>query len=497
MKRPGGDVTGLRIRALRREAGMTQGNLAARSGISASYLNLIESKKRSVAGALLDRIAAALGVPRAMLDGETERRLVENLNEIAADPVIAADATPPAGTEELVGRHGDWAGLVQRVYRAYDDQRQTVIALADRLNRDPFLGESVHRMLTQITSVRSAAEILQSSPDLAPRDRERFLAILAGDSGNLAETAQALARFFDSAETRIRAATPTEHVDTFIYESGNHFPALEAIAEEFAAGLPHDVDVAQAAEAFLGNDPLAHMTALRREAGEERWRFAMAHQAARRLAREAIAAIVENHPALASKPSREIATAALERYGAAALLMPYEPFLEAAIRGRYDIDLLARRFRVSYEQAAHRLATLRRPGAEGVRFAFMRSDPSGYIDKRLPLPHLPLPRYGSACPLWAVYAAFQSPGVTARRFGALPDGRTFLFFARTIDKVPPAIGRSRRLLSVMLACHADDASRTVYGDGIDRQGATEPVGTVCRLCPRPSCTHRQEAALIG
>src|SRR3546814_14887319 len=94
--------------------------------------------------------------------------------------------------------------------------------------------------------------------------------------------------------------------------------------------------------------------------------------------------------------------------------MPYGRFLEDAVRARYDVDLLRRLYAASVEQACHRLVTLRRPGAEGIRFAFIRSDPAGFVTKRLPLPNLPLPRYGCACPLWAVYRAFQTPEAVVR-----------------------------------------------------------------------------------
>ncbi len=186
----------------------------------------------------------------------------------------------------------------------------------------------------------------------------------------------------------------------------------------------------------------------------------------------------------------------MEAYAAAAALMPYEPFLEAAGKWRYDIDALCRLFDVSYEQAAHRLATLRRPGTEGVRFAFMRSDASGYVTKRLPLPRLPLPRYGNACPLWVINSAFQTPGTTARSFGELPSGDQFLFFARAVEKHSPTASLPRHLLSVMLACSVAEADRVSYADGIDRVAAMAPVGTICRLCPRADCRHRHEAPLI-
>jgi predicted transcriptional regulator len=225
-------------------------------------------------------------------------------------------------------------------------------------------------------------------------------------------------------------------------------------------------------------------------------RFAWTRETLRPGVAEATRELVDTHPALASEESRRLASAALEAYAAAAALMPYEPFLEAAERWRYNLDALCRLFDVSYEQAAHRLATLRRPGAEGVRFAFMRSDASGYVTKRLPLPRLPLPRYGNACPLWVINSAFQTPGTTARSFGELPSGDQFLFFARAVEKHSPTASLPRHLLSVMLACSVAEADRVCYADGIDRVAAMAPVGTICRLCPRADCGHRHEPPLI-
>ncbi|UUP18308.1 HTH-type transcriptional regulator RamB [Nitratireductor thuwali] len=489
------NMTGLKIRALRKERRLGQGELARRAGISASYLNLIERDKRAVAGALVDRIAAALGVDRFDLDGEAERRVVARLDEVAANPQLAGGAGHPGPAEELVGRHPGWADLVLRLHRAWLDQSEAVLALADRLNRDPFLGDSVHRMLTNVTSIRAAAEILEDEA-LAPSDRQRFLSIIATDSHGLSIAAQALLEFFDSAQMRVRSATPAEHVDAFILATDNYFSELEALASDFLASCRPGETAAAAAERLLGaqgrlpDEPSAAHTA-------ETRRFRLLRTALHEDAAGAIGLLVKNHPALASEESRELAASALHAYAAAAVLMPYEPFLEAAEKWRYDIDALSRLFAVSYEQAAHRLATLRRPGAEGVRFAFMRSDVSGYVTKRLPLPRLPLPRYGNACPLWPIHAAFQTPGVTARGFGELTSGEQFLFFARAVEKLPPSATLPRHLLSVMLACSAGDAGRVTYGDGIDRATAMAPVGTICRLCPRDSCGHRQEAPLIA
>ena len=488
-------LTAMKLRNLRRSLGLSQAELARRAGISGPYLNLIESNKRRATQALLDRIAAGLGVARELLDGEAERRLAEELGEVAADPAFASVAASAAdGADELVGRQPEWAELVLTLYRAYRDQQQSVIALADRLNHDPFLGESVHRLVTHVTSIRSAAEILEDQTAISPQDRERFLRIISSDSARLSDTAQALVAFFDNAKTRVRSATSMEHVDAFVFDTNNYFDGLERLAAEFRADCRPGEDVLAASVRMSGDGGVAERV---RGGSPTSRQFELVRHALRERVESEIEAIVLAHPLLPTEEARALARASLASYAAAAALMPYDAFREAAQACRYDLDALCARFGVSYEQAAHRIATLRRPGAEGVRFAYMRSDPSGFVTKRLPLPGLSLPRYGTACPLWVVYGAFQTPGATIRSFGELPGGERFLFFARAIEKAAPTIGRPRHLLSIMLACAEDDAHLVAYGDGIDRRSGMVPVGTICRLCTRMECTARQEAPLMA
>jgi predicted transcriptional regulator/transcriptional regulator with XRE-family HTH domain len=493
------NLTGRKIRTHRRAAGLTQGQLASRIGISPSYLNLIEANKRSIADGLLDRIASGLGIARVQLDDTSEWRIVDALSELVADPELGGSAGHSQTAADFVGRYPQWADLLLKLHRAYVDRNQAVLALADRLSRDPFLGESVHRILTNVTAIRSASEILEKNDDLSDAQRHRFLAIVAADSERLSTTARSLAEFFDNADMRVRSGTAMENVDTFIFESHNYFAPLEHAAEGFLranarSGISHQALV----EKLVGTyqDEAALPASLPEPARSRRFRVLKAMSA--ELAGDAVSALVQASPWLGSETARALASSALRAYVAAAILMPYEPFLEAAERWRYDLDALSSHFDVSYEQAAHRLATLRRPGAEGVHFAFMRSDPSGYVTKRLSLQRLPLPRYSSACPLWVIYSAFQNAGATARAYGALPSGDRFLFFARAVEKGPQAVTFPRHLLSIMLASPDSEAGRVVYSDGIDQANpqTTVPVGTTCRLCPRENCGHRQEAALV-
>ena len=189
---------------------------------------------------------------------------------------------------------------------------------------------------------------------------------------------------------------------------------------------------------------------------------------------------------------------ALENYFAGALLMPYRAFLEAARDLRHDIELLQRRFGVSFEQVCHRLTTLQRPGAEGVPFHFLRVDPAGNILKRFSRSGLPIPRYGGACPLWNVHTAFMNPGRIDTQLARLPDGSTYLFVARAITK--PGIGHRapKSHYSVAIGCEVSFARHMVYADGVglERRDAAVPVGIHCRQCPRDDCLQRAFPSLL-
>ena len=505
-------LIGPRIRDRRRALGVTQAALAARVGISPSYLNLIEANKRSIGGTLLRKIADSLELQLEHLDGATERRLLTDLVELATGPALAALRIDPASAEGLAGHHQGWARALVELHRTLIDREQAVSALSDRLTQDPFLGDAVHDMITRVSAIRSSAEILESVPDLEASRRERFVAIIAAESRRLGDIAKALAGFFDKANNGRRSTLPVEQVDDFLLDRGNHFPVLEEAADELRAIL--------AAEAG-GADEAALARWLRSKGREVRYgldvpesseaieiderqpvatrRFTLARHAAEVLyAQGPIAAEVAASPLLTSEAAQRRAARVLASYVAGAVVLPYDELRAAAVAMRYDIEALSQRFGASFEQVAHRLVTLRRPGAEGIPFGMLRVDAAGYVTKRYPLPQLPLPRHGNACPLWAAYGALHSPGTIVRQLVEFPTGYRALFVARTVEKNRPAFGMPRRLLSVMLACDALHADRTVYGEGFDvsSSGPAVPVGFHCRLCTRAGCAYRQEDPII-
>ncbi|MBS0336146.1 MAG: DUF2083 domain-containing protein [Proteobacteria bacterium] len=518
-------LIGPRIRSRRRALGLTQASVAGRAGISASYLNLIEGNKRNIGGALLQRIAGELGLAVDEIDGAAERRLLGDLGELTGEPLFADLHLSRASADDLASRHAPWARALITLHRSWVDRNRAVNALSDRLVHDPFLADAVHDMLTKVSAIRSSSEILESVDDLEPAQRARFAAIVGAESRRLSDVAQALAAFFDSAHSSTRSITPVGEIDDFIFERGNYFPALEQLAQEVraAAAMPDDgresallaylerghgvrVEAHPAAEAAsLGGsatadyDPASRTLRVADTAPPAARRFAFARLAAGLADRHgAIAAEIAGATMLTSPAARRRAEHVLSSYAAAAVLMPYEAFRASAHAARYDVEALALRYGASIEQACHRLTTLRRPGAEGIPFGLMRVDAAGFVTKRFALPHLLLPRHGNACPLWALYGAFQAPGTVVRQLAEFPSGDRFLFVARTVEKIRPAFAMPRRLLSVMLACDALYADQTVYGDGMDSSsaGPAVPVGPNCRLCARRECVYREEDPII-
>lgn len=512
-------AVGLRLRQSRRERGITQVALARTAGISASYLNLIEHGKRDVAGALLRRLAEALGLDAGELTGAEASRLVHDLTEISTDPLLRGLEISAASGQEVVGRQPEWGRAIVRLHRSYQRASTLAEALSDRLAHDATLLQASHELLTRMTSVRSFAEILSEHPDIEPERRGRYTALIAEESGKLGNVATALfERLSEFGEGR-RPTTPAEEVDDFIIDRGNYFPELEEVAERLAARLgetgnpdeaaltrlladDHDVrivtdeprETGQAARRGTfhrdGDDSEAGVLSLPADLPAQTRRFQIARLAFSLAAPGAVRALAED-PRLTSDAARERAEAALYSYGAGALIFPYATFRGAAESARYDLDRLAARFGASMEQVCHRLVTLRRPEAEGVPFAFLRVDPAGNISKRFSLPTLRLPRYHGACPLWAVYRALGTPGAIVTQRVRLPDGREFLMVARTTAKPPQGFGAPGEIFSVMIACDAVYAERLVYGDALrGAEALTLETAVNCHLCPRPACPQR-------
>jgi predicted transcriptional regulator/transcriptional regulator with XRE-family HTH domain len=423
-------LIGKTIRRLRLEQGHSQQGMAQKLGISTSYLNLVEHDQRGVTAALLFKLTDILNVDLASLSGVQERQFEVSLREVFADPLLGAAPVPEAEIQALAASAPNGVRAILALHRAWAGAREDA---------------------TGIT---------------LPSGRKIML--------------------------------PNEEVRDVFHDHANHFPTLEAAAESITASLnAAELGTTHAlAERLRRNhglvvsvrplpghlrtyDAAARLLTLSESLTRESRGFQMAFQLALLECRDAIEPIV-TAAAPSSRDAGELLRIGLLNYLAGAILMPYATFLSAAQELRYHVDDLAARFGVSYEQTCHRLSALQRSGARGVPFFFLRLDPAGNVSKR----------FGGACPRWIVHAAFATPGTTRVQIAQLPDGATFLCFARAITGRPASWGEPAPVHVVAMGCDVSHAAELVYGDGIDLRAAAVGIGLSCRLCDRQDCRSR-------
>ena len=152
----------------------------------------------------------------------------------------------------------------------------------------------------------------------------------------------------------------------------------------------------------------------------------------------------------------------------------------------------------SFEQVCHRLTTLRRLGARGVPFHFLRVDIAGNLSKRFSASGLPIARYGGICPRWNVHAAFLAPGQIRSQVSRLPDDSTYFDIACAVIKADQGYHAPKSYFAIDLGCEISHAPELVYSDGmdLDNPGAVVPVGVTCRLCARADCRQRAQAPIL-
>ncbi|MHA6692594.1 helix-turn-helix domain-containing protein [Devosia sp. A449] len=511
---------GFRISNRRKSLKISQAALARMIGISPSYLNLIENNKRDIAGALLNRVAAKLNIDIDELAGRSEQKLLQDLEEAFADPMLESLPFRPDERRELVAQYPASATALARLHRAYGDAIASADAYADRLRSDPLLSQLLHQILSGITAVRSSAEILEDVGDLDEAERRQFLAAIGRETRTLADVARNLIGQFETSSRSRSSVSPAREIDDLIIEQENHFPELERVAD----GLRVEIERAgpfgiATLASLLGEkfgvtvvmggpptepdypgqyrfDPSRRVMWFHGASTLATRQFQLARLYGELAAADAIAQVLES-ATLSTPTARRLASRAVGSYLAGAMVFPYGRMLEEVEASAYDIDHLRQVYNASFEQVAHRLVTLRRPGEEGIPFGFLRSDPAGRLTKHFPLPGLLLPNSGHACPLWAIYGAFRVPDTMLRQVVRFSDGSRYMFLGRTVQQRAGSFHRQPTLSSVMLACDVLHADRTIYGSGLDLSdlSADIPVGPSCRLCTRRDCASRQEEAL--
>ena len=178
-------------------------------------------------------------------------------------------------------------------------------------------------------------------------------------------------------------------------------------------------------------------------------------------------------------------------------MLPYRQFHDVAENFRYDVERLSAFYSVSYETIAHRLSTLQRPSMRGVPFSFVRVDRAGqHVETPVRHGFSLLVVSGGTCPLWNVYETFANPGKILVQIAQMPDGRNYMWVARTVERRASRYGQPGKTFAIGLGCELRHAHRLVYSEGLDLSGDNAtPIGAGCRVCERDNCPQRAFPAL--
>ena len=434
---------GSKLRELRGQVALTQKDFSAKLGVSLPYLNQMENNKRPLSTTVVLALAQEFGFDVTELSSGDAERLVTDMREALADPVLDAVEPPLADLRLTASNAPALARAFLELHRAYRQTHERLASLDEALGRED--GQ------------------LQPSPWEDVRD------------------------FFHYCDNYIDA----------VDRAAEHFvtvgPADATIRERALASFrKHGIEVAFApVEALRHYDPETRKLTISAHAAPATQSFQMLMQLAL-ITQEKLLEATLDLARFQTVEARGIAKIGLANYFAGAALMPYGPFLEAARETRHDLERLAIKFGASIEQVAHRLSTLQRSGAKGVPFFFVRVDQAGSITKRHSATRLQFARFGGACPLWNVHRAFETPGRFVRQLAETPDGVRYISLARDVLKPGGSFGAPVRRFAIALGCEVTHASQLVYADSLDvsNGSAYEPIGISCRICERTGCHQR-------
>lgn len=429
---------GPRLKRLRRELGLTQQAMADDLEISPSYVALLERNQRPMTADILLRLARTYQLEVADLASEDGEDYARRITDVLRDPIFADIDLPALEVADLATSFPGIAEALLRLHGAYAREQQ---ALAEQR--------------------------------------------VSGGSDD---------------------SDPVAEARRFVTQQRNYFHGLDTRAEELAG----EIEEAGGAEIWIRKQgvrvrflpPQVMVDSLRRFDRHNQQLLiddtldgaSRAYQVASHIAYSAMRGDINRIMRAAEfsgSTAETLVRRALGGYCAAALLMPYARFAGEVEKRRYDIESLSRHFGASFEQVAHRLTTLQRPGESRVPFFFIRVDEAGNVSKRLDGAGFPFAAHGGGCPLWSVHSVFRRPGEIVTQWLELPDGQRFFSIARTVVAGGGSHDRPRITRAIALACAAEHAPKLAYAEGVSpEQVAATPIGVTCRICDRADCSAR-------
>ncbi|GAA1474470.1 acetate metabolism transcriptional regulator RamB [Corynebacterium felinum] len=451
---------GSRLRQLRRERDLSQAALAQTLGLSASYVNQIEHDVRPLTLPVLNRITESFGVDATFFSRDDDSRLLAEIQDVILDQELCKSPIPLHDLADMVQNHPEIARTMVDMHRRYRNVRDKLSVATDVRHtaaHQPAVAQALSMPHDEVRDFFYARQNYLHTLDIAAETIAQELSVSTFAIRNTEEAlSQRLTnRHNISVSTGAEIGNKLHHLDTST--------GTLTLSSRLVAGQ----------RAFRMSAELGYL-----EAGEIMHELVDAHH-------------------FTTEEARMLALRGVASYFAAALMLPYRLFHQEAERSGYDIEYLCQMFGVGYETLCHRLSTLQRPKLRGIPFTFVRVDRAGNMSKRQSATGFHFTHSGGTCPLWNVYETFANPGTIMRQLAQMPDGRNYLWIARTVKHHQGRFGETGKLFAIGLGCDARHADRTVYATGFDLRdfSSAVPIGAGCRVCTRENCAQRAFPAI--
>ena len=443
-------LVGHKLRRFRQSAGLSQTAMAEALDISPSYLNLLEHNQRPLTVALLLKLGNSFDIDMKSFAEDDSPALMTDLAEVFADPLLSGERVSRRELQDLVTAAPSAARGMLSLFQAYRKVRDQLELNAGDGRQSGGLDNPVERVRDVLQQANNYFAEIETAADTF---REKVLSETAGNDGLL--------------ENLIR------HTST---DPGLRVRILPAtvMGSQLRRYDYHRREILLS-EALLRSQRIFHLLVQLALIGSS----------------EIINDLADAH-GLEDDSSRSLFRTTLAGYFAAAVMMPYDRFLEAARDLRYDLDLLGRRFGASFEQVCHRLTSLNAPQARGIPFFFIRVDDAGNISKRLAAGGMQFAKNGGTCPRWDIHKAFRTPDRMLFQAAELPNGQKFFTIARTVPRPWAPAGESPPEFAVALGCEMHHARDLAYADEFDgmKRRQLDPIGIGCAVCERMDCAQR-------
>ena len=445
-------MVGHKIRRLRSQLGITQSAMAEAIGVSASYLNLIEHNQRPVTVSLLFKLGQNFNINLKDFGSDDTTRLLADVTEFFADPALGGHSVSKREMRDFVNSQPNIAGALSEFYTAFRSMKHEM--------QNAMAGDSERKGLGSFSQIEQMRIYLEEHNNYFP---------------TLEEAAEAF-----TLEANLNRDILMEGLTRWLKDT--HKIEVEV--------LPADVMGTNLRQYDVHRSRVLLSEALRRPQRI----FQLLLQIAILTQKEAIDNLVKeaDNSAIESLLRKQFAG-----YFAAAVMMPYEDFVSSARKLRYDLELLGRRFGVSFEQVSHRLTTLHRQDNEGISFFFIRVDPAGNVSKRLSAGKMQFARTGGSCARWIVHKAFRMPGRILTQIAELEEGQRVFTMARTVTPQWTPATQPAPEFAIGLGCDLKHAKEIAHADESDigSQAFVVPIGIGCHVCERVECAQRSQPPL--